>query len=328
MLLLGLLPGVDSTSLRRGAFEICAVPLTTRFIEDIPIAPPGPLFGAGLLHPEATILFGQGGIGKGFIAAHSIRRCAEAGIATLILDFEWHEQEWVTRLQNVPRGFIQYCRPDDDVMSMIPMLHEWQNDCDVGLMVVDSVARAMPDLKRGQTEVSLIRNVYSAFANLFVPVLLIAHVSKDDADPPRHRNGPLGSVQWANQARLAWSAIKTDQADHSVEVKCVKANDRLKPVTRTYIFDHDTGETIVRSHQVFVAIHIMWEYLMEHGPMMAGPLSAALRKMYSHEAGRFERIKVEKQLQRGARENGPFIKARFGYKANPEYKRPEVVDAP
>ena len=47
---------------------------------------------------DLTLVYGPGGVGKGRLAAQDIAALSRAGHTVLIVDYEDHEQEWITRL--------------------------------------------------------------------------------------------------------------------------------------------------------------------------------------------------------------------------------------
>lgn len=188
------------------ADEDAAVPLAS-----VSTVPPLPAI-LGRLHPSAhTILFGDGGTGKGVIAAWWIAAMTrDLGMRVLILDYEQHAQfEWRPRVEifggDLDAVFIvQPVRPIWDIAAWVAGQAEQHN---ADYMVVDSVAYACVG---EEVEKSVTATRYSmAIATIGRPTLSLAHVPKATEDP----NHPFGSTFWSNGARVTISVSRQTQDD-------------------------------------------------------------------------------------------------------------------
>jgi len=154
----------------------------------------------GRLDPEDhTILFGDGGVGKGIVTAWWIARLSRQGHRVLVLDYERHARyEWRPRVEafggDLERVFI--AQPSRAIWDVAGAIAQAADELDVTYLVVDSVGYAC----LGQeVEKSATATRYSlAIATIGRPALSLAHTTKADADP-KH---PFGSVFWSNGARV------------------------------------------------------------------------------------------------------------------------------
>lgn len=188
------------------ADEDQAQPLSS--VSSVPPAPPI----LGRLHPtEHTILFGDGGTGKGVIASWWIAQMTrELGMRVLILDYEQHAQfEWRPRVEafggNLDEVFIvQPVRPIWDIAAWVAGQAELHG---ADYLVVDSVAYACVGQ---EVEKSVTATRYSlAVATIARPTLSLAHVPKSTDDP----NHPFGSTFWSNGARVTISVSRQTPDD-------------------------------------------------------------------------------------------------------------------
>jgi hypothetical protein len=182
------------------------------------MGPPPPFL--GWVAPEGTtILYGDGGDGKGWIAASAIRGLAKQGIKTAILDFENHPSEWAYRLDKLglPLNEVVYIQPGKYMVNWADaktanMLHE----AGVQFLVVDSAtyASSTDDPYSPQTAMNF-KQARLRLGNL--PTLLLAHNSKSSS------SSIYGSVFWRNEARLTWN-LKRDYNTNERTIVCMKAN--------------------------------------------------------------------------------------------------------
>ncbi len=170
-----------------------AVPLSA-----VPTEEPKPLL-LGYLDPDDhTILFGDGGVGKGIVAAWLVARLS-LDRPVLLLDYERHARwEWRPRVERFGGDL-------DNVFITQPERPIWDATEDVlnevarfgaEYVVVDSVGYACvgQEVEKSATAIR-----YSeAVSRIALPTLSLAHTTKADADP-RH---PFGSVFWSNGARV------------------------------------------------------------------------------------------------------------------------------
>ncbi len=176
------------------------------WLSDFAIRSPLPLL-LDYLHPtDHTILFGDGGTGKGVIAAQWIARLInELGYVVLLVDYEKHsEWEWSPRVEAFggDRDCIKVVQPAKAIWDDIDMILGGVDELRSRFpgkpiyMVVDSVTYACMGSK---VEDSVTAARYTTtITQVGLPTLSLAHTTKTDADP-KH---PFGSVFWSNGARL------------------------------------------------------------------------------------------------------------------------------
>jgi hypothetical protein len=213
-------------------------------LTDVPVVPPTTSI-LGRLHPtEHTILFGDGGTGKGVVAAWWIAAMTrDLGMRVLVLDYEQHAQhEWRPRVEvfggNLNAVFmVQPIRPIWDIASWVAGQAERHH---IDYVVVDSVAYACVGQ---EVEKSVTATRYSlAIASVGLPVLSLAHVPKA-AEDPHH---PFGSAFWSNGARVTIAMSRSDLEN--------PASTRLLRNTKT------------NQHAPFPLRAIEWDWLANEKP--------------------------------------------------------------
>lgn len=277
-----------------------------KWIEDLEVPPYRPLMGGRFLHPTGvTVLFGHGGQGKGYIAAALTHRLAYEGTRVGVLDFEQHPEEWKTRLASAPREMVAYEEFDEDIAVSRHRITEYVGDFSLGYIVVDSVARSVPEPLKGQTDSAVARRMFSILHDLGVPALIIAHVPKGAMkdEGAQHVANPVGSVQYTNQARLTWSVVQTASVGgtFTCETKCMKVNDRPRPDVRTWEFNPEAGtcQVFQRGADVFNVSRVIWQKLNGDGKARtAAALSIELRADYPMHESSLTRVQIERILYR------------------------------
>lgn len=201
------------------------------------LGPPPPFL--GWLAPEGTtILYGDGGDGKGWIAAAAIRGLVKQDIKTAILDFENHPTEWAYRLDKLgmPLNEVVYIQPGTTMVKWADakaaaMLH----DAGIQYLVVDSATYASSTDDPYSPQVAMAyKQARLRLGNH--PTLLLAHTSKSSS------SSIYGSVFWRNEARLTWN-LKRDYTTQERSIICMKANayPDLEGKVKVVEFDADLG---------------------------------------------------------------------------------------
>lgn len=211
--------------------------LDVQVLEDIQPAADSPLLLGRLDPDDHTILFGDGGTGKGMIAAWwtscltrgwdldvpetiSARSRTHNELNVLIVDYESHaETEWRKRVEAFGGDLrrVNVVRPSAAIWDIAGSLAELVKEVRADYVVVDSALYACTGADaytpEGATKYTL------AIAQLRRPVLTLAHKtkSKDDQDKP------FGSVFWHNGARLTISVDAKGYDDDRI-IKARKAN--------------------------------------------------------------------------------------------------------
>jgi hypothetical protein len=280
--------------------ELGARPLT-----DVPRGAPPPLL-LGKLDPTGhTILFGEGGVGKGTTAAWWIVQLTRLGHRVLVVDYEGHPEEWSRRIFALGGA--------DAVASVIhvaPLSPQWtgergpiwvqQDDLRMiadqtacTYVVVDSIVPACTgtDVGSGATDApSLYR---AAVEHIARPVLSIAHVTKEGGS-----RYPFGSVFWHNLARFTWAITRSPNGTATV-LKNRKHNNYERQADVQMTVEWHEGlprEVSERAYSAAIA-DLIYEVLTE--PMTAAQIVAALNADVDEDADKFKKDSVEAALRRG-----------------------------
>jgi len=170
---------------------------------------------------DHTVLFGDGGTGKGIVVAYDVARLTREGETVLIIDYERHaDTEWRPRIEaaggELDRVFI--VQPDGPIWDVADEIVDGIAELSVTWAVLDSVAYACVGM---EPEKSITAIRYSmAIARFPVPIISLAHTTKVDADP-KH---PFGSAFWSNGARITIGMSAPDE--HTRLLKNRKTNQR------------------------------------------------------------------------------------------------------
>jgi 5S rRNA maturation endonuclease (ribonuclease M5) len=214
---------VRDVALRVGAKNVQiedAITDEVHTLGDVDAVQPEPLL-LDYLHPhEHTILYGDGGTGKGVIAAWWVAQLVAAeDKRVLIVDYEAHAQhEWRPRLEafltemkaeSKMSTHVYICQPTKPIWEVGDWLRDMARRVQADYIVVDSVTYAcIKDVEVAETAIK-----YSGtIARLGLPVLSLGHVTKADANP-RH---PFGSVYWSNGARVTIAVSRLDNGDRKL----------------------------------------------------------------------------------------------------------------
>ena len=174
--------------------DLTIIPLTD--IEDRAAQP----LRFGRLDPEDhTVLFGDGGTGKGIVAAYDVSRLTREDEIVLILDYERHARyEWKPRIKafrgDMARVYV--AQPLLPIWDVAEQIKERIDALHVTWVFVDSVGYACigQEIEKSTTAIR-----YQAAVSLFDrPTVSLAHTTKANADPQH----PFGSTYWSNSARV------------------------------------------------------------------------------------------------------------------------------
>jgi hypothetical protein len=198
---------ITEADLRRIARSVAAMEESkTRLIRqlsiplsEIPAEEPRPLRLDRLDPDDHTVLFGDGGTGKGIVAAWWAARLSIEGEAVLILDYEAHARyEWRPRVAAFGGDLdrVRILQPTEPIWDLADSIVDEVERVGATWLFVDSVGYACMGL---EVEKSATAVRYSAaIAQIRLPTLSLAHTTKADADPAH----PFGSVFWSNGARV------------------------------------------------------------------------------------------------------------------------------
>ena len=221
---------------------------------DAPAPPPWRLE-ALLLGGEATLVYGQGGIGKSYLAGLcavlvdqglTFGKLRPAKSNVLYLDYETGSSVAARRFNSLHNGFgldessnvfYRFCY--QPVASEIAELQKLVADNDIGLVIVDSAGPACG----GEPEAAAMAIAYfTALRSLKVASLTIAHRSKGVGS-----SGPFGSVYWVNYPRNIYELKKAQTVgDNLIHVALLheKSNEgRLHPSV-SYQFSFSDGNIV------------------------------------------------------------------------------------
>lgn len=172
----------------------------------------------------ASIIFGQGGGTKTYFALY-LGLCVALGLPffgaevqqrnVLFLDYEASKQRLAARMKLLLGGldlgeerppFHYWSAEGRSLQDLVPALRRVIKDYQIGVIIVDSAALACGGDASEQTVAT---DYFNAVARLGVPVLTIAHITKDEEGDKY----PFGSVFWHNSARTTWNVKSVDEGD-------------------------------------------------------------------------------------------------------------------
>jgi hypothetical protein len=157
---------------------------------------------------EVTVWFGDGGVGKSYLALYAAGSLAAQGFRVLYADWEMSRGRHGHRLKElfgfglaqVPDGVFYVSCESPLVQLGQDLIHQIAKHR-IDFVIVDSVARAC----HGDAERNEVATTYLGTARgLGVGSLHIAHVTKSTAQTA---DKPFGSVFWHNGARETWSVL-------------------------------------------------------------------------------------------------------------------------
>mgnify|MGYP003147208339 CR=1 FL=1 len=266
---------------------------------------------------EATVIYGEGGIGKsylaGFMAAlvdqnFHTTTCQPMPGKVLYLDFETTTDIAARRFQALTRGFgfggkstviYRFCH--QSLPADIGEIQRIVAEHDVELIVVDSAGPACG----GDPESAASAITYfTALRSLRKSSITIAHRSKGGSV------GPFGSVYWVNYPRMAYELKKSQEEESDVmHVALIhrKVNDgRLQRPVSFKIQWHESGAVTVAQEELADVPDFVVELpiadqcavaFREHGPKTVKEISEitgqqvrSLSVVLSRNRTRFRRI--------------------------------------
>lgn len=279
-----------------------ALPLTR-----IPHDPPPPLLLDRLDPTDATVLFGDGGAGKGTIASSWIVGLTMLGRRVLVLDYENHPDEWSRRIHAL--GGVEAAA---EVLHVSPVSPRWQGArgaiwdhaddiralveaTEADYLVVDSAVPACGATNPLDPEAP--GQYFAAIARIGLPSLTLAHATK--AGELRF---PFGSVFWHNLCRLSWAAQKQGGEDsgHSVLLTHRKGNNVARQgryiVTVTW---HDGVPREVDEQAYSAKLSELIDEALAGGSLSVNEIVARLNADLDAEDPRIKPDSVRAALRRG-----------------------------
>ncbi len=176
-----------------------------------------------VLGRKASILFGDGGTGKSYlalaaaVAIHSDRSDL-IGLAPTVartvgyLDWEWDAWEHRERLERL----VGASMPDLHYLPMrgVPLadsverVRRFARDRDIGLLVIDSIGYACDGPPE---EAATALRFFQALDRVGLAALCTAHVNREGST-----DKPFGSAYWHNGARTTWYVAKQQEVSDAV----------------------------------------------------------------------------------------------------------------
>jgi hypothetical protein len=226
-----------------------------------------------LLHPilprdRATIVFGEGGTGKSYLAA-AIAVTVQTGTPVirgwhptnpgpvLILDWEADDGEWNDRIaaickaQDIAAPQVHYRNCVGSLTEQVEDVARHVSEAGIVLVIVDSVGMATPPGREGGDANEGAIRMFEAIRHLRTTALLIDHVTGADQGRDKVLK-PYGSIYKVNLARSVYELRRADD-DHEQEDGIAhvalyhrKANGAAlqKPTGLRYAFATDDDGTI------------------------------------------------------------------------------------
>jgi len=189
-----------------------------------------PVTGAVLPFTLPSILFGDGGSFKSYLALLWAIEVSKAGHHVLYIDWEMRKSVHASRarlLGGVP-DTLHYVRAEMPLVQEAPALRRHIVKHKIEYAILDSVGFACD----GPIEDSVTANRYfRAVSKLGIGTLHLAHVSKEQAEKEKPRS-PFGSSFWHNQSRCTWHlrAEQLETGDVQLELAQRKNNiGRIEP---------------------------------------------------------------------------------------------------
>ena len=266
---------------------------------------------------EPSIIYGEGGIGKSYLAgfmaamvdqAISTEYCRPIPGKVLYLDFETTSETAARRFQALTKGFgfegrssviYRFCH--QSLASDISEIQKIVAEENVALIIVDSAGPACGG--DPETAASAI-SYFTALRSLRKASITIAHRSKSNSV------GPFGSVYWVNYPRMSYELKKSQEEESDVmHVALIhrKVNDgQLQKPMSFKIEWHSNGAVTVNTERLesipdFVTELPLTEQCVvafqEHGPKtvkelaeITGQASRSLSVTLSRNKRKFRRI--------------------------------------
>ena len=202
-----------------------------RALSDITPAPPAPLIADRIAPDGHTILFGDGGIGKGVITSAWIAELVKLDHDVLVVDYENNPDEWSRRVNGLggpeTAERVHHVAPTAKTWHGAPGAL-WEHIDDIGelaetynasVIVIDSIIIGCHGFDPSDSAAA--SNYSAAVARLERPVVSIGHTTKQGAG-----KYPFGSIVWHNAARLTWGL---ERVAGGVLMRCRKSNNYATP---------------------------------------------------------------------------------------------------
>jgi len=206
--------------------------------------------GATLPFTLPSILFGDGGSFKSYLALLWAVEVANAGHPVLYIDWEMRKSVHAERAKllrvddNEAKAKLHYVKAEMPIVQEAAALRRHIVKHKIQYAVLDSVGFACD----GPIEDSVTANRYfRAVSKLGIGTLHLAHVSKAQQEKEQPRS-PFGSSFWHNQSRCTWHLRAESGEDGNVQLELAQRKNNIgrlrDPVPMAVEFHHD--RTIIR----------------------------------------------------------------------------------
>jgi hypothetical protein len=248
--------------------ELVVVPLT-----EVEEREPLPLR-LGKLDPEDhTILFGDGGTGKGVVASDWVAQLSRDGERVLILDFERHARyEWRPRVHAFGGELdrVHIAQPTSAIWDVAEQIVAAIEAYGITWVFVDSVGWACigVDIEKSATAIR-----YSAAISTFErPTVSIAHTTKANADPQH----PFGSVYWSNACRITIGMAGRGDEPRTLTNRKTNQRAAFPPVEIDWSWSasNKLPESLTETTHSASAAERAYAVLLHNGPMTTNELYA------------------------------------------------------
>lgn len=235
-------------------------------LSGLPYGPAADQLVPPFLTPEGvTVLYGPGGVGKGYLAVYfSLQIVRASGKRVTIVDFENHPREWGRRAHAMEYSddemeMVRYLSPFSPLWTaprgtFKEIVETLKTDLDdeqfhADYLVIDSYSTATAT-EEGLGGLKAAQEFFLALAQLARATLVIAHVAGGGEKWPAK---PFGSVFVHNLARETWAVERIgersdedsedeNRAPMALELRQRKANSgvRSRPQFLTFSFEEGT----------------------------------------------------------------------------------------
>ena len=277
-----------------------------RQIRDLDTSSPPPLLLGYIAPGKHTILYGEGGTGKGTTASSWVVDLASQGIKSLIVDYEGHEDEWGRRTTGFAHGLdltdlIFYASPNSStwpgatgaLWELKDKVKEAMDRNNIDVLVVDSLVQACigVDASTGNTEAPTKYN--AALVYIGRTALSLAHIT--GAGNTKH---PFGSVHWHNTARVTWYI---DKAPDGISMRMTAKKHNSYPpqptLVNTVSYDSKGIPFEMHTKSYSTAIGDLIDIHLD-GPMSAADLIKRLNEEATDDT-EYKSNSVQRALKRG-----------------------------
>lgn len=242
---------------------------------------PGPrqwLFEPVIALNETTMIYADGGAGKGYVAlqlaahlalgqdvaAGALKLCQPPGV-TLYCDWETNQQAVSRRWRRITDGLAVTPRP---TLVYLPMqrsltqdadrLRRWTHESGASLVVIDSVGFAA---EHDLTSSEAATRMFGVCSRLGVTVLLLHHMNKAVAGQKQGHGEAYGTIYFRNSARGSWE-MRSDQVGPDDKIiamydqKGGEGAQRLRPVSFRLHFDGAEGPVTITRGDVRESVEL------------------------------------------------------------------------